>query len=93
MRRSRRSVRQLGQSIDIVNIVLAVIIIILAVIVIVTGGQHKFFFPIIFGVEALINLLSGIKQVASDEMGKAIFLFIGFVVMTAITVATTVIIL
>ncbi len=93
MRKSRRSVRQLGQSIDIINIILGVTIVVLAIVVVVTGGEPKVLFPIIFGTEAIINLLAGIKQVVSDELSKAIVLFAATLFMAAVTVASVIIIL
>lgn len=93
MRRSRRSVRQLGQSIDIINIILGVAMVVLAVVLIVTSGENKILFPVIFGIEALINLLGGIKQAASSEVVRAILLFIAFAIMVVVTIFTTMVIM
>ncbi|MBE5940264.1 MAG: hypothetical protein E7266_07690 [Lachnospiraceae bacterium] len=93
MRRSRRSVRQLGQSIDIMNIILAVVMIALVVVLIATSAENKILFSVIFGIEALINLLSGIKQAASSETLRAILLFTASVIMVLVTIFTTMVIL
>lgn len=86
MRNNRRKVKQLGYFVDICNVAMSIAIIVMGIILAVTGGEKRVLFPIVFGLEGLINILAGIKQYKSNNLKTAIFMWIAAIIMLGITV-------
>jgi len=62
--------------IDILNLVLGLAAVVMAVFTFLNVGQYKWMFPFIFAAGGLLNLLSGIKQLITDNKARGIVLIV-----------------
>ncbi len=92
-RRNAKFARSFGKAIDTINILLCIAIIAIGVMIVMLGGKERIWFPILFTIEAVMNLTLGLKAYRRVEMGKFVVYLLMTAVMTAVAVAAFMIVL
>lgn len=62
---------------DIAHIVLGIIIVIMSIITFISPDEHLLFFPIIFFLSAILNILNGINGIKRERADFKSIMYIG----------------